>query len=164
MEDKLWRIFENINSWLKYAENKNAYILAFIGTQLTLLNAFKIQITGWKIVSFIFLGLCFLVCILSFYPKTVISSWLYHISGSNQGPNNSDNLLFYGDIAKYFVNQYIDVMQKYLNCEIKGNKYLEDICGQIVVNANITNAKFNMYKMSFWLRILGQLFFLISFL
>ncbi len=164
MDDKLWRIFENVNSWLKYAENKNAYILAFIGAQLTLLSLLKFQITEWIMVSFIFLGLCFLVCILSFYPKTIISRWLYDLASSNKAPHDDDNLLFYGDITKYSVNQYIEVMQKYLDCKIKGNKYLQDICGQIVVNSNIANAKFNMYKMSFWLMILGQLFFLISFL
>ena len=36
---------------------------------------------------------------------------------------DEDNLLFYGDIAKYSIAQYINKMEKYLNDKIQGNKY-----------------------------------------
>lgn len=162
MDNNLWKIFDNVNSWLKYAESKNAYILAFIGAQVTLIKLLDFQTNGRLITSFVFLGLCFLVCIFLFFPKTAISSWLYYFAKSHQATNENDNLLFYGHIAKYSVNQYIDRIAKYLNQEIKGNKYFEDLCSQIVVNAGIAYTKFNMFKISFWLMLVGQIFFLLS--
>lgn len=162
MDNNLWKIFDNVNSWLKYAENKNTYILAFIGAQVTLIKLLDSQTNGRLITSFVFLGLCFLVCIFSFFPKTIISSWLYYVAKSHQKPDKKDNLLFYGHIAKYSVNQYKDEMARYLNQKIEGNKYLEDLCGQIVINAGIAHTKFSMFKISFWLMLLGQVFFLLS--
>lgn len=162
MENNLWRIFDNVNSWLKYAENKNAYVLAFIGAQVTLIKFLDFQ-TNWRLISsFVFLGLCFLMCIISFFPKTIISSWVYNLPKSHQKPSEKDNLLFYGHIVKYSIDQYVDKMSKYLKHDIRGDKYFEDLCAQIVINAGIASAKFDMFKKCFWLMLLGQLFFLLS--
>ena len=36
MEDKLWRIFNNVNHWLDHGERKSSILLTFIGIQLTI--------------------------------------------------------------------------------------------------------------------------------
>ena len=162
METSLWKIFDNVNSWLKYAEGKNAYILTFIGAQITLIKFLKCPMNGWMTTGLIFLGICFFFCLFSFFPKTVITSWFYNLSNSNEPPDEKDNLLFYGHIVKYSIEQYIEKMQKYLNGQIKGNKYLEDLCAQVVINAGITNAKFNLFKINLWMMFTGQIFFIIS--
>jgi hypothetical protein len=164
MDEKLWKILENINSWLKYAESKNAYILAFIGAEITLIKFLNIEVNLMLKIGFLFLGLCFLVCVISFFPKSVIPWWLYYLAESRQDPEEGDDLLFYGHIAKYSINQYIDKISSYLNGQIHGDKYFENLCGQIVINSGITNAKFNMFKISFWFLSIGQLFLIFSFI
>jgi hypothetical protein len=164
MEEKLWKIFDTVNSWLRYSENKNAYILAFIAAQITLAKFLSVDVDIWLKISFFFLGLCFLVCMISFFPKTALPRWLFYIAESHKKPADDDNLLFYGHIAKYSINQYIEKMSKYLNVEIQGNEYLKQLCAQVVINAGIANTKFNMFKFSFWLLLLGQIFFVISIL
>jgi hypothetical protein len=162
MKEELWKIFENVNSWLKYAENKNTYIITFIGAQITIMKYFNCPLNFWLKVSFIFLGLCLFVCFCSFFPKTSISAWLYYFTKSNDDKKDTDNLLFYGDIAKYSLDNYIEKMSKHLKSEIKGDKYLEDLCSQIIINSSIAKAKFNLFKISFWFMLLGQISFVIS--
>jgi len=165
MEDRLWRIFENINSWLHYAERKNALILTFIGVQITLIKIFIDTLDGWLIIaSLVFLGLCFLLAVFSFFPRTRISKWCFDfmVSPSDDAGEN-DNLLFYGHIAKYTVREYIAKMERYLNGAIHGSRNLEDLCSQIVVNSQIASAKFNFFKVTVWLMMIGQILFLLSF-
>jgi hypothetical protein len=164
MEDRLWRIFENVNNWLKYAEQKNTLLLTFIGIQITLVKLFMKVLDGWLMVSLIFLGLCFIVCLLTFFPRTRISNWWFDfmIRGVDDQAE-SDNLIFFGHIVKYTTEEYIAKMQKYLNGEIHGHRNLENLCSQIVVNSEIASAKLNFFKVSVWLMVLGQFLFLLSF-
>lgn len=164
MEQELWKIFENANSWLKYAEKKNTYIITFVGAQITIIKFFNCPLDIWLKISFIFLGLCLFVCFCSFFPKTSITSWLYYFSGTDELPKDNDNLLFYGDIANYTIDKYIEKMEKYLGSTIKGNKYFEDLCNQIIINSTIAKAKFNFFKISFWLMFLGEASFAMSLL
>jgi hypothetical protein len=164
MEERLWRIFENVNNWLKYAEQKNTLLLTFIGIQITLIRLFTKALDRWLIASLIFLGFCFIVCLLSFFPRTRISSWLFEFMIRRGGDQaESDNLIFFGHIVKYTTDQYIAKMQKYLNGEIQGHRNLENLCSQIVVNSEIASAKFNFFKVSGWLMVIGQFLFLLSF-
>lgn len=163
VEDKLWRVLENVNNWLGYAERKNVLILTFIGIQLTLCKLFVEDVDVWLIACSIFLGLCFLLTLISFFPQTVIPWWLYFWARSSDKPNENDNLLFYGDITKYSQKEYIEKMEKYFGEDIHGHKNLEDLCGQIVVNSQIASKKFNIFKATTWFMITGQMLLLISF-
>lgn len=163
MEERLWRIFQNINYWLQYAERKNALILTFIGIQITLIKIFIKTLDAWLVASFVFLGFCFLLAIFSFLPRTRISRWWFDfmIKPSNEAGEN-DNLLFYGHVAKYTVKEYTEKIEKYLNGTIHGHRNLEDLCSQIVVNSQITSAKFNFFKITVWLMMIGQFLLLVS--
>lgn len=164
MGQELWRIFHNVNTWLKYAEKKNTYIITFIGAQITIMKFLNCPLNIWLKISFIFLGLCLLICFCSFFPKTSITSWLYYFSKTDESPKDNDNLLFYGDIANYTIDKYTEKMEKYLGTSIKGNKYFEDLCNQIVINSSIAKAKFNFFKISFWFILLGEASFVVSLL
>lgn len=165
MEDQLWRIFENINGWLRYAEKKNTFILAFLGIQLTLIKLFSETCNWILIISLIFSGLTLLIVIFSFIPEVEIPSWLYFspLSFSNYA-DDTDNLLFFGHIEKYSQWEYIEKMEAYFKINIKEQKYLEDLCAQIILNSKITSNKFYMFKLATILLLCGQLFFVLSFL
>lgn len=160
MEKELWDIFKNVNFWLEYAEKKNGYILTWIAVQYTLIQLFKFEIKGVLLVSIICFALSFLICIINFFPITKISSILYRLSQSCEKPSETDNLIFYGHIVKYSIEQYIENMEKYLNISIKNNKYLSNLCGQIVINSGIADGKFIILKICFWFFAVGQILFL----
>lgn len=164
MAQELWKIFDNVSSWLEYAEKKNTYIIIFVGAQITIIKFLGCPLDFWLKVSFLFLGLCLFICFCSFFPKTSITSWLYYFSKTNELPKDNDNLLFYGDIANYTVNNYVEKMEKYLKITIKGNKYFEDLCDQIIINSSIAKAKFNFFKICFWFMFLGEVSFVIPLL
>jgi hypothetical protein len=97
-------------------------------------------------------------------PKSRLTGWLYRINHRPEKPAANDNILFYGDIAKYNKDEYIGVMEKNLACKISGNGYHENLCKQIVVNAKIVDGKFRLFKFSFSIMLIGEMFFSVSLL
>jgi len=162
MEDKLWRILENVNKWLDYAERKNTILLSFIGIQLTVWKTFIKVPNGWLIAAYVFLGICFLVTLISFFPQTFIPEWIYIVVKDKSLAQENDNLTFFGHISKYSLHEYAEKLEKYFDSEIISNQPLMDICSQIIVNAQIATKKYNMFKFSTWLMIVGEILFLIS--
>ncbi len=163
MEQRLWNILENVNRWLEYAERKNAILLAFIGVQLTVGNIFIKSPNKWLLAACIFLGICFMITLFSFFPRTVIPEWIQYWVNSSSLSKETDNLLFYADISKYSVAKYVEKLEKYFGEDIRTHHYLEDICAQIVINSQIAKTKYNMFKAATWFMIGGQVCFLVSF-
>jgi hypothetical protein len=162
MDNTLWKIFDTIDSLVKYAESKNIHILTFLGLQLTVVRVINIHVNLWFDLCAVFLGASVFLSVVSFLPKSRLTNWLYHINRINAEPHVNDNMLYYGDIVKYTVDGYIDVVERGLACKIKGNGYLENLCKQIVVNSGIANDKFRLFKLSFSLMLIGELCFAIS--
>ncbi|MCI5122931.1 MAG: hypothetical protein D3925_00255 [Candidatus Electrothrix sp. AR5] len=156
-DEKLWKILDNVNKWLEYAEKKNALILTFIGLQITFVNIYEHDAGAIEFVSLFVLGACFLLTLISFYPKTKIPRWATWLPYSEDSPLEDDNLLFFGHIVKYSSSEYIVALEKKFNESLKGEKYYEDICSQIVVNSQIVNAKYQLFKINFWLIFVGQI-------
>lgn len=164
MDDKLWKVFENINRWLDFAERKNGLLVTFLGVQLSFQKAFFKEVDGWFLASIVFLGLCFLLVMVSFYPKIRIPDWLFYWADGSGKASGGDNGLFYGHIAKYSQRDYIAFMEKALGETIAGDKFREDVCGQIVINAGVADRKYRLYQLSAWLMIPGEVCFVISIL
>lgn len=162
MDSVLWKIFDSVDSLVKYAESKNIHILTFLGLQLTVVRVININMNLWFELCAVFLGASVFLSIVSFLPKSRLTNWLYHINRLNARPGTADNLLYYGDIIKYTVDDYIVAMEKSLACKIGGSTYLENLCRQIVVNAGIANDKFRLFKLSFSVMLIGELFFAVS--
>jgi len=162
VDTALWKIFDTVDMALKYAESKNTYILTFIGTQMTVVKFLNLHLDFALKTSLIFLGITVSLCICSFFPKSEVTAWLYYLANMHHKPSERDNLLFFGDIVKYTHNGYIDKMEKMMSTEIRGNKYLEQLCLQIVENAEIANEKFNIFRASFGLMLVGEIFFIMS--
>jgi hypothetical protein len=86
--DKLVFIFQNVNEWLKFAEAKNAALLAFSGAGMT--AALTVLATGQNVprslqvgflLSTVLLGVCTLTCAASFLPRTDLEKLLCLLSG-----------------------------------------------------------------------------------
>lgn len=162
MQPDLWKIFENVNRWLEYGERKNAYVLTFVGAELALVKLFELPIQHWQTVtSLACLGFTLLVAILSFLPKTRIPDAIYFLATSWFKPQTTHNLLFFEHIAKHSVSDYMAALQdRYsLNPAIRGNRHLEDLCGQIVVNAGIAASKYRAFRVATVSTLIAQPFF-----
>ncbi|NUM78330.1 hypothetical protein HUU40_28545 [candidate division KSB1 bacterium] len=104
MQEQLWKIFDNINFWLNYAERKNSLLLTVIGLQITAINLFSSEIDWILKVSLALLFLGFLVTLFSFFPRT--RTQILNHSSKRKPIGPLDNLLFYDDIAKYSLDEY----------------------------------------------------------
>lgn len=149
MEEILKEIFSNVNEWLKFAEAKNAALIALnlgsIFGAATIITQNDTTIPQWIVyylyLFIIFNGLGFLVALCSFWPQTL---WVFKDIG------DINNVLYYGHIKEYNPDSYVNKIKKcYESREGKGCSSLEfDYVNQIIVNSRITFQKYKCFKLA----------------
>lgn len=169
LTDKLYKIFQDINGWLKYAEAKNAILLAFCGTSIaasltylsTASNIPKSLHIGF-IATVSFLCFCSLVCSLSFLPKINLEYIVWKRSKPNVNnklkTNDNDNFYYYGHLLKYKPIELVNAFNRlYFEGKINNiqNKEFFDLSNQIIVNSEITYLKFKIFSFALYLLILS---------
>ena len=144
---------DRVNYWLQFAETKNAAAIAFIVAMLAVVYTSNlidnlvlvILITAVYVVSLI-------IAILSLYPQ-----YKKDVKSSDGTYKNTDNLLFWNDIAKYSVDDYIDKVTK--NFFKNNNAIISALelsfVEEIITNARIAKFKYNMFRTSVGFSILG---------
>ncbi|WP_066377494.1 hypothetical protein [Anabaena sp. CA = ATCC 33047] len=160
--NKLLIIFALINDWLKYAEAKNALIIAFCGasitaiiTYLSAVNTIIVSIELSMKLSLVFFGFSSVFAIISFLPKTDSDTYfwkLFHKSKNMIPDTSKDSFYFFGHLRKYVElknkqpnpDKLLDaITQYYLHQNpISYTKEARDICIQIINNSDITLQKF----------------------
>jgi hypothetical protein len=170
MEDKisLVELFTNINRWLEYAEKKNAYIFSFFSLMvifIPFIEKFTPIRCLLKISIFCFyIGYLFSLffTVLSIFPITDVSKRII-THGQNKKLKEEDNLLFYGDICKYSLEEYRQkLIQKY-NWQLDDSKLNDDLIEQIIMNSTITSNKLFCFKFSVIFTIISVAEFTICF-
>jgi hypothetical protein len=167
MYDQLKDIFENINNWLRFAEAKNAAIVAFNGAIAmgahSLLKESSPPLPSWYLWMVVtFVALSTFCALVSFHPQTKIRRWWKKIGS----PLASDNLYFYGHIEKYSNKQFLQELatalskdqERNLNTAGGNTKTFSrseiNLAEQIVTNSQIASRKYVLFKVA--------LFFLMS--
>jgi len=164
LDKKLDTIFKNINDWLKFAEQKNAALLVLNvgliwgvsrvipkGIELGNLNY------GLNIGGYTCLIISAIACVISFMP-VLNDCWFSH--GERK---NSDNSLYFGDIAKYEAKSYLKlVISKLPTSGVKHCELDLDYANQITNNAKITITKYKWFGVSSKITILGAVLLSIS--
>lgn len=153
MEERLWKIFNNVNRWLEFAEKKNALMMTFIGVQLGV-SKYIVKEPGivMKIgIGFLLFG--FLVTVSSFLPKIKISK------RRRRKRRGIGNLIYFGDIAGYSIEDYIEALETAYKGTIKGNKINKDLADEIVINSRIASRKYNCFKLAVRFLLIGQILF-----
>lgn len=155
LENKLTYIFSNVNEWLKFAEVKNAGLIAFLIAAVSGLLGFiasfqqlNQSLKVGMIFCVILLVTSCLISLSSFLPKVnrIEITFLHRIGEILEG----DNLLFFGDLAKYDAETLLSKIAKdYFSINLtKFSKIHTDIAEQIIINSKITNAKFQIFKIA----------------
>ena len=160
---KLTTIFHNVNDWLKYAEAKNAVLLAFSGAALTanitllvtvqnLIDSLRVGL----IISASLLCICALICALSFLPKINLEKilWIRSLSSRTMAAqSNDDNFFYFGHLKKYNSDELLNAINSlYLNNRISPpySKECIDLAEQVTVNSGIAFLKFQLFKYSLY--------------
>lgn len=166
---KLLTIFQNVNEWLTFAEAKNGVLLAFAGTGFT--TTITILDTGTTLPKSLQIGLllatlllcvCAFICALSFLPKTNLDRFFKRKKQTSCNSRNGlgNNLYYFGHLQKYFYEQLlVEFDQYYFDNQLTKpyKKEWKDITVQIIINAEITAIKFELFTIALYFLLAGIL-------
>jgi hypothetical protein len=149
LEDRLKYILSSVIDWLKFGEAKNAALVALNGAAiLSLIGAIKD--IGNPAISYFLVHLTI--------PGLLIGlgislNAIRGIMSKSYNPNlnftdETDHILFYGDIAKYSDTEYLKKLYAFHKEEVPevyGTLEIEFAC-QIIINARIASRKFKLFN------------------
>jgi hypothetical protein len=158
MEERLKYLLSLNSDWVKFAEAKNAGLLvATSGLVLMLLDHYPgktfpttVQACFW--VGGVSLIVSSSICLISFIPHLTVPGM-----GRTEVPQTTDNLMFFGDIAKYSAPEFLDALYKAEGSSPSVNKIQSDLAAQVIANACISLKKFRYYTLAAWLTAVGIL-------
>ena len=153
-EEQLYRIFNNVNDWLKFAEAKNAMLIAFnsasiygisqvLDLELIKNNSFCKYYLFVVIIIMIFSTITSLI---SFAPKVKI------LDGGWYSPSNKSNVLFYEYLKTRTNVQIIEEVTGIANTNNFAKIEL-DLAEQIRQNSIVTSRKYSYFTIAVWLII-----------
>jgi hypothetical protein len=156
VESRLVSLLQAVNEWLKFAEAKNGGAVGFGSGAVAILLGYLNQ-GGFSFFPGLLLtlgGFGFAVSavigIVSFSPRT---DFLRLKAMRHGKPARSDNLYFFGHLAKYSARQLVDaIVEKYLDEGAREKHELKDlqldIASQVTINARITMWKLRLFNMA----------------
>lgn len=158
MEERLKHILSLVIEFVKFAEAKNAALLAvdsalIIGSlQAWLAMEHSPVWTGYYLASaLLFLGLSVIVVLLSFLPLKT-----FPVLRASGALLPSDNLVFFGDIAKYDASQFLAALNESPAPDPSQNpRYEADLAGQVIINSRVALRKYRCFTWALWLTIYG---------
>jgi hypothetical protein len=155
MEARLQYVLGIVSEHLKFAEAKNAAILAAnAATVIGLLQIYAgavdpgLGMTAYLGAAVVFSSLSGICALLSFLPQTHIP-WLVRFGR----PKASDSLLFFGDIQRYSPQGYLDAIRQACPSEEPSMPLEIKYAQQIVINARIAARKFTYFRYAIWLTL-----------
>jgi hypothetical protein len=153
-DEQLYKVFNNVNDWLKFAEAKNAMLIAFNGASifgsLKLLNLDYIKNSEFLENYFFFVIICLVFstinCLISFAPRVKLIKGGYYDSGK------IPNVLFF-EYLKGKSN--LEIIEE-ITGDTEKDKYTtleKDIAEQIKQNSIISSRKYSHFTISVWITI-----------
>lgn len=137
---------ERINSWLQFAEAKNAAMIAFIVAMLAVIYSFFTNIVMLVILSIVYV-IALIISILSMFPKGNMNvdtkDGVYDVA--------KDNYFYWKDIAKYTKADYVEKVCKQFfqnsNKEAVSKQEMM-LAEEIITNARIAKYKYKMFELA----------------
>lgn len=161
LDELLEKNFSNVNSWLNFAEAKNAANIALVVTCIAAIFSLDDMNVLLYIVCVIFIisGICSLLSFLPRLGNKVVRKIpkIFKIVKDKE-PQNS-NLLFFENIKVYAGNAYIKQICDLYFKENNYNptKYQLDLSDEIVYNSDIVSRKYKFFKVAVCLDIFAFL-------
>ena len=152
MNDQLKTIFSNINDWLKFAEAKNAGLLALnVACIVGILRgqtAFESSMKPFEGSMLMFFCISASMCIYSILPVLNKLFRLYKKLSAEEFEKQQDkiNILYFGDIAKLSKAQFAELFIKKTEATLKPID--NDLIAQISNNAEIAWQKYKVFNVA----------------
>lgn len=164
LDELLEKNFSNINSWLNFAEAKNAANIAFTAACIT--EIFNLSnrnvILNVICILLVISGMC---SMFSFLPRleNKVKRKNFFIFANKKKRYKGDNLIFFENIKEYSGNSYIQKICKEYFRKKKYNptKYELDLSDEIIYNSKITSRKYKLFRWAVYLDIIAFGLFLI---
>ena len=165
VEVRLADLLARVIDWLKFAEAKNTGAVGLASTGLGVIVTFLVagppipDIAGAGMaIGAVMLMVSLMLAVASFLPTTNLEKYLLD---EREQPGLSDNLLFYGHLARYEPRALTRaIAQHYFDTpgsQYTPSKLAVDYAGQVVTNARITVRKLALFKYSLLLFGFGVL-------
>jgi len=161
MTDALKDIFDNVNNLLKFAEAKNATLIA--GNGLVIFGVIRLikdlhineYLLCYIYFSLFMMTLSFTIALISFIPNVKLPAYIF-----NNNEKKANNLLFFGSIMEYNEDNYLKDLKDALglgNDDYKNQKINQMYANQIIINSKITMKKFKLFNISLHLTLFAIL-------
>lgn len=150
LDEQLEKNFANVNTWLNFAEAKNAANIAFVVSFIAVIFNFKSITVPLYAVCFLLL-VSGIFSLLSFMPKLEKTFEKHNFATFKKKETNEEpNLIFFEDIKNFNGDSYIHkVCKEYYNTDKHiATKYQLDLSREIVYNSNIVSNKYIFFKWS----------------
>ncbi|RVU26977.1 hypothetical protein EOJ36_02980 [Sandaracinomonas limnophila] len=174
-EEQLYKIFNNENDWLKFAEAKNFGLLTlnaaivFGLTQITFSNDSVIKMVAFCVfVPFSILS--FIPCLISLFPiVTKIESknkkgevrnsmkFINYLSNKIDKDKSFENIHFYGYLKDLKEEKFEKEFLKKTGSKDEFTTYERELVTQILYNSRITSLKYKFFKIGAFLFLIGIL-------
>ncbi len=153
-EEQLYKIFNNVNEWLKFSEAKNAMLIVFNSASIYgITQTFAIDFIKTKdylkvylVIVIILLVFSTILSLISFAPRVKI------IRGGYYAPGDIPNVFFF-EYLKTKTN--IEIIKEITGVtdETTFSKIDKDIAEQIVQNSIIASRKYSHFTIAVWMTI-----------
>ena len=160
--ENLWKIFYNINNWLEFSEKKNSLLLSINSIFLTFLTIYlRFYVSSNQLKEFrcalilflVFLLISIFFALVSFFPKSKLSAFSTIRVGDDL-EIDTRNLVFYAHIATFSKQEYILALKNRYGDHFIESNLDKDIVEQILINSEIVDAKFTLFKRGFFFLVL----------
>ena len=160
MRDELNKILSHVNDWLKFAEAKNAGLLALnMAAVAGIMQGFSTSdntdnIFKWIMVSLFTISIC--IVLFSFLP-VLRQVFIYKKYDDQQFDAEKDklNCYYFGDHAKINCSHLIKLLSSKHAPQYVTNSLDVDIASQIITNAEIAIRKYKLFTVSAWISFGG---------
>ncbi len=172
-EEQLYKIFNNVNDWLKFAEAKNFGLLTlnaaivFGLTQITFSNDSVIKLVAFSVfVPFSILS--FIPCLISLFPiVTKIESKnkkgqirksmkiIDYLSNIIDKDKSFENIHFYGYLKDLKEDKFEKEFLKKIGSKEEFTTYETELVTQILYNSRITSLKYKFFKIGAFIFFVG---------
>lgn len=154
LQEKLQKLYEDVNNLLRFGEAKNVGLIAFniaviVGITKLLIDFKDIN---WLLIIFSYVIIMCLISILIAFMSTVPQ--IKH-KASELLIYNSDNLLFFGKIASMKPSDFLHEFTKKYNFISENEIYEKDLCRQIVIVSQIALRKMKFFKIACFFTLAG---------
>ena len=158
LEDRLRYILASVVDMVKFAESKNAALMAAssalifgIFTIIGQSPSLHFGIVIYLYIVAVFLGLGGITCLVSYIPQNSLPRL-----SSRRQPTRGKNLLFYGNLADLCPESFLKLLYEQSEIELKGiDPIEEDYAEQIIINSRIALLKFRYFTAAIWIILTG---------